>query len=30
MNEPYTYYQKSADYVRARMPFVPQAAVILG
>ena len=30
MNEPYTYYQESADYVRARMPFAPQIAVILG
>lgn len=30
MNEPFTFYQQSADYVRARMPFGPQIAVILG
>lgn len=30
MNEPYAFYQQSADYVRARMPFAPQVAVILG
>ena len=30
MNEPYEFYQASADYVRARMPFQPELAVILG
>ena len=30
MNEPFAFYQQSADYVRARMPFEPQIAVILG
>ena len=30
MNEPYKFYEQSADYVRARMPFAPQIAVILG
>ena len=30
MNEPYEFYLKSADYVRARMPFQPELAVILG
>ena len=30
MNEPFAIYQQSADYVRARMPFEPQIAVILG
>ena len=30
MNEPYKFYLKSADYVRARMPFQPELAVILG
>ena len=30
MNEPFAFYQQSADYVRARMPFGPQIAVILG
>ena len=30
MNEPYAFYEKSAEYVRARMPFQPQIAVILG
>ena len=30
MNEPYVFYEKSADYVRAQMPFAPQIAVILG
>ena len=27
MNEPFAFYQQSADYVRARMPFEPQIAV---
>ena len=30
MNEPYEFYLKSAEYVRARMPFQPELAVILG
>lgn len=30
MNEAYEFYRKSADYVRARMPFEPEVAVILG
>ena len=30
MNEPFAFYQQSVDYVRARMPFEPQIAVILG
>ena len=30
MNEPYEFYLKSADYVRARIPFQPEFAVILG
>ena len=30
MNEPFAFYEESAAYVRARMPFAPQIAVILG
>ena len=30
MNDPYEFYLKSADYVRARMPFSPELAVVLG
>ena len=30
MNEPYEFYEAGADYVRTRMPFAPQIAVILG
>lgn len=30
MNESYAFFERSAAYVRARMPFVPQVAVILG
>ena len=30
MNETYEFYTASADYVRARMPFVPEIGLILG
>lgn len=30
MNEPYSFYEVSAEYVRARMPFQPEIALILG
>ena len=30
MNERYEFYLKSAEYVRARIPFQPELAVILG
>ena len=30
MNELYEFYEAGADYVRTRMPFAPQIAVILG
>ena len=30
MNEPYEFYEAGADYVRTRMPFAPQIAVVLG
>ena len=30
MNEPFAFYEESAAWVRARMPFAPQIAVILG
>ena len=30
MNEPFAFYEESAEYVRARMPFRPEIAVILG
>ena len=30
MNEPYSFYEASAEYVRARMPFQPEIALILG
>lgn len=30
MNEPHSFFEQSAAYVRARMPFTPQVAVILG
>ena len=30
MNEPFEFYQKTADYVKARAPFAPEIALILG
>ena len=30
MNESFAFYEKSAEYVRARMPFQPEIAIILG
>mgnify|MGYP004568909681 FL=1 len=30
MNEPYSFYAESAEYVRVRMPFQPEIAVVLG
>ena len=30
MNEPFVFYEESAAWVRARMPFAPQIAVIPG
>ncbi len=30
MNEPFAFYEKTADYVRSKAPFVPEIALILG
>lgn len=30
MNEPFAFYEKTAEYVKQRAPFVPEIALILG